>query len=176
MNTTLQDETNRQQVQKSQNTEIRNNTENNKHENTIDTTDRETQGTNHQFALAALENIIRQRLAIIEKAQLEIAELNQQLKNILENSEEYYKAEKALKEAMKIKKQIKATIMGTQEAKDLQEKFEAAKNELKEEQNALSEMLLEYYETMRVKEIDDEEGNTRDLIVNVRVAPKRTKK
>lgn len=128
-----------------------------------------------QFALSALENVIRQRLAIIEKSQLEISELGQQLKDIMANSEEYYKAEKAAKEAMKVKKQIKATIMGTQEARTLQGKFDEAKQMLKDQEQSLSDMLLEYYETMHVKEIDDDQGNTRDLIVRVKVAPKRLK-
>jgi len=127
------------------------------------------------FALTALENVIRQRLGIIEKSQQEIAELGQQLKDIMANSEEYYKAEKVAKEAMKIKKQIKATIMGTQEAKTLQGKFDEAREMLKDQENSLSEMLLEYYETMHVKEIDDGEGQTRDLIVRVKIAPKKFK-
>lgn len=125
------------------------------------------------FALSALENVIRQRLSIIEKSQLEIAELGQQLKDILANSEEYYKAEKIAKEAMKVKKEIKSTIMGTQEAKTLQGKFDEAREMLKDQENSLSEMLLEYYETMHVKEIDDGEGQTRDLIVRVKIAPKK---
>ncbi len=125
------------------------------------------------FALSALENVIRQRLGIIEKSQLEMSELGQQLKDIMANSEEYYKADKVAKEAMKVKKQVKATIMGTQEARTLQGKFDESREMLKDQEQSLSDMLLEYYETMHVKEIDDHEGNQRDLIVKVRVSPKK---
>ncbi len=131
---------------------------------------------NVDFALSSLENVIRQRLSIIEKSQLEVSELSTQLKDIMANSEEYYKADKAAKEAQKIKKQVKATIMGTAEAKMLQGKYDEAKEMLKDQMGSLSDMLVEYYETMRVKEIDDAEGNTRDLVVKVSIAPPKRQK
>jgi hypothetical protein len=40
------------------------------------------------FELSALENIIRQRLSIIEKTQIEVSELRTQLNDMLANSEE----------------------------------------------------------------------------------------
>jgi hypothetical protein len=123
------------------------------------------------MALSGLENLIRQRLSIIEKSQIELSELREQLNDILVNSEEYYKADKVYKEAAKNKKQIKATIMGTQEAKTLQGKHDESKDMLRDNIGALNDMLIEFYETMRVKEIDDLEGNQRDLIVSVKVAP-----
>ncbi len=138
--------------------------------------DNDTGEENTEFALSSLENIIRQRLSIIEKSQLEVSELSTQLKDILANSEEFYKADKAAKEALKIKKQVRAVIMGTAEAKTLQGKFDEAREMLKEQMGSLSDMLIEYYETMRIKEIDDAEGNTRDLVVKVSIAPpKRVK-
>lgn len=127
------------------------------------------------FALSALENVIRQRLSIIEKSQLELSELRTQLNDILANSEEYYKIDKMVKEALKQKKQVKATIMGTAEAKTLQGKFDEAREMLKDQENSLSDMLLEYYETMHVKAIDDNDGNQRDLHVSVKVSPKKAK-
>jgi hypothetical protein len=63
--------------------------------------------------------------------------------------------------------------MGTAEAKTLQGKFEEAREMLKDQENSLSDMLLEYYETMHVKAIDDNEGNQRELHVSVKVAPKK---
>ncbi|MDQ3098757.1 MAG: hypothetical protein M3Q44_03355 [bacterium] len=128
------------------------------------------------FALSSLENVIRQRLSIIEKSQLEVSELSTQLKDILANSEEFYKADKVTKEALKVKKQVRAVIMGTAEAKTLQGKFDEAKEMMKEQMGSLNDMLIEYYETMRVKEIDDLEGNTRDLVVKVSIAPPKRQK
>lgn len=127
------------------------------------------------YALSSLENIIRNRLSIIEKSQAEVAELGQQLKDIMANSEEYYKADKAAKEAMKIKKQVKATIMSTPEAKMIQGKFDDARETLKDNEGSLSDLLLEYYETMRIKAIDDGEGNERELLIKIKVAPKKLK-
>jgi hypothetical protein len=127
------------------------------------------------YALSSLENIIRNRLGIIEKSQLEVSELGQQLKDIMANSEEYYKADKVAKEAMKVKKQIKSTIMSTPEAKMIQGKYDDAKETLKDNEGSLSDLLLEYYETMRIKAIDDGDGNERELLIKVRVAPKKMK-
>ncbi len=138
--------------------------------------DKEDEDEKVDFALSSLENVIRQRLSIIEKSQLELSELSTQLKDIAANSEEYYKADKAAKEALKIKKQVKATIMGTAEAKTLQGKYDEAHEMLKDQMGSLSDMLVEYYETMRVKEIDDAEGNTRDLVVKVSIAPPKRSK
>ncbi|MDQ3239431.1 MAG: hypothetical protein M3P33_02820 [bacterium] len=123
------------------------------------------------LALSGLENLIRQKLSVIEKSQIELSEFKQQLSDILANSEEYYKIDKVYKEAAKQKKQVKSTIMGTQEAKTIQGKFDESKDLLKDNMGSLNDMLVEYYETMRIKEIDDLEGHQRDLIVSVKVAP-----
>jgi hypothetical protein len=138
--------------------------------------DKDADNETPDFALSSLENIIRQRLSIIEKSQLEVSELSTQLKDILANSEEFYKADKVAKEALKVKKQVRAVIMGTAEAKTLQGKYDEAKEMMKEQMGSLSDMLVEYYETMRIKEIDDAEGNTRDLVVRVSVAPPKRSK
>jgi phosphoribosylformimino-5-aminoimidazole carboxamide ribonucleotide (ProFAR) isomerase len=61
--------------------------------------------------------------------------------------------------------------MGSQEAKMLQGKYDESKQALKENQEALSEFLLDFYEKMHVKEIDDMEGKQRDLVIRVSVAP-----
>jgi len=127
------------------------------------------------YALSSLESIIRNRLGIIEKSQAEVAELGQQLKDIMANSEEYYKADKVAKEAMKVKKQVKSTIMSTPEAKLIEGKFDESKQMLRDNEGSLSDLLLEYYETMRIKAIDDGEGNERELLIKIKVAPKKMK-
>jgi uncharacterized coiled-coil protein SlyX len=131
---------------------------------------------NNALAVASLENIIRQRLQVIEKTQEEISELNARLKDMLQNSREFYEADQVAKEAIKKKKQIQNTILSTQEAQQLQSQLEEAKNFQKDNLITLNDMLVEFYETMHIKEIDDANGQPRDLEIKIKITkPKRQK-
>lgn len=131
---------------------------------------------NNALAVASLENIIRQRLQVIEKTQEEISELNTRLKDMLQNSREFYEADQVAKEASKKKKQIQNTILSTQEAQQLQSQLDEAKDFQKDNLTTLNDMLVEFYETMRIKEIDDANGQPRDLEIKIKVTkPKRQK-
>lgn len=131
---------------------------------------------NNALAVASLENIIRQRLQVIEKTQEEITELNTRLKDMLQNSREFYEADQVAKEASKKKKQIQNTILSTQEAQQLQSQLDEAKDFQKNNLTTLNDMLVEFYETMRIKEIDDANGQPRDLEIKIKITkPKRQK-
>lgn len=124
--------------------------------------------------IASLENVIRQRLEVIEKTNEEMTELRTRLGDMLNNSREYYEADQATKEATKKKKQIKNTILSSSEAQQLQAQLEEAKDFQKDNLTTLNDMLLEWYDTMRVKEIDDVNGHPRDLEIKIKVAkPKK---
>jgi uncharacterized coiled-coil protein SlyX len=121
--------------------------------------------------IASLENLIRQRLEVIEKINEEVTELRTRLGDMLNNSREYFEADQAVKEATKKKKHIKNTILSSSEAQQLQAQLEEAKDFQKDNLTTLNDMLLEWYDTMRVKEIDDLNGHPRDLEIKIKVAP-----
>lgn len=126
---------------------------------------------NNAVAIASLENLIRQRLEVIEKTQEEVSELRTRLNDMLQNSREYVEADEVAKEANKKKRHVKNTIMQTQEAQQLNSQLTEAKDFQKDNIMTLNDMLIEFYETMRIKEIDDVNGHPRDLEIKVKVAP-----
>lgn len=131
-------------------------------------------GETNAARISSLENIIRQRIEVIEKTNEEITELRTRLNDMLNNSREYYEADQVVKEAIKKKKHIKNTILSTPEAQQLQVQLEEARDFQKDNLTTLNDMLLEWYDTMRVKEIDDLNGHPRDLEIKIKVAkPKK---
>lgn len=116
-----------------------------------------------------LESLIRGHLGTLEKLRVQIAEHSDTLNNILDNDPTYKQHAEEAKKAAKIKTGTKAEIMKRPEALQVASKMKAAREELKEQQMTLSELLAEYQRTTGLDSIETEDGKVKKIILTARL-------
>jgi hypothetical protein len=121
---------------------------------------------------ATLE-IVRRRLVILEKAKKEIMTLKEMYNDIFVNDAGYNAADKIVKEVTKKRKDVTAQLARQPQAVELNGKIKDLKEHIKENEDALSTELMEYYKTAGVTEIEDENGNVQEFTITIRIKPKK---
>lgn len=111
----------------------------------------------------SLENLIRGHISTIGKLKNDTAELNDTINNILLNDSTYREHEDAAKKAIKVKTGTKAEIMKRPEVLQVSNKMKAAREELKEQQATLSDLLTEYQRTTGLDSIELENGQVKKI-------------
>ncbi len=121
---------------------------------------------------ATLE-IVRRRISILDKAKVELKKLNEMLDDIFVNDADYNKADEAVKEVAKKKKDIQAQLSKQPAAVQANGKIKDLKAQIKENTESLSLELMEYYRTSGVTEIEDADGNVQEFKIVVKLKPKK---
>ena len=112
---------------------------------------------------------IDKRLKILSDLHEELNGLKNHLDEILENDSEY---QSVLEEAAKVKeasKERKTKISENQMFKNITEQMKEKRLEIKDNKEALSQELVDYYRESGKMEIEDENGNTKRLKFSVRL-------
>lgn len=117
----------------------------------------------------SLENLIKGHLGTLSKLREQIAEQNDMLNNVLENDPTYNQHSEEAKKATKIKTATKSEIMKRPEVMQVNSKIKAAREEYKEQQQTLSELLAEYQRTTGLDSIETEDGKVRKIITTARL-------
>src|SRR5581483_7827033 len=119
---------------------------------------------NQGTVLVEMEGMIKNYLASIDKLAEEAKKLKDMLDDIFANDPTYQSHNEAAKQASKVKAQTRTEILKRPQAKDLNDKVKTLKSEIKEQQGALSDYLQEYQRMSGVNEIEDDNGEVREIV------------
>lgn len=117
----------------------------------------------------SLENLIRGHLGTLDKLRVQIAEHSDTLNNILENDPTYKEHAETAKKATKIKTGTKSEIMKRPEVLQVASKMKASREEYKEQQMTLSELLAEYQRTTGLDSIEMEDGKVKKIVLTAKL-------
>lgn len=117
----------------------------------------------------SLENLIRGHLSTLEKLKNEIAEHTDTLNNIFENDMTYKEHAEVAKKATKIKTGTKSEIMKRPEVMQVAQKNKALREDAKEQQQTLSELLSEYLRTTGLDSIETEDGKVKKIVTTAKL-------
>ncbi len=121
---------------------------------------------------ATLE-IVRRRLSILEKSKVEMKKLKEMHNDLFVNNESYNTADKVVKDAMKKRKDVAAQLSKQPSAIELNGKIKDLKEQIKENQDSLSQELMEYYRTAGVTEIETEDGSVQEFEIVIKLKGKK---
>lgn len=128
---------------------------------------------NQATVLLSLEEMIKHHIASIDKLTDETKKHKQMFADAFENSEAYRESEKKVKEASKDKATTREQILKQPAMQSLGTKIKDLNTELKEKRGALSDYLLEFQRLSGLNEIEDLEGQVREIVNNAKLI-KRT--
>ena len=114
--------------------------------------------------LTNLETLIKTSISGIDRRKKEIKELQEMTTSFLSQDATYQVQEKTAKEAARIKNATKSQLLKQPSVAQTIVKAKELKAELKETQNGLSEYLREYQRMSGSNEIEDEQGEVREIV------------
>ena len=128
------------------------------------------QASSPQAVSLSLENLIRGHLSTLTRLKTEISEHMDTLNNILENDPTYNLHSEEAKKATKVKTATKAEIMKRPEVLQVANKIKSARQEYKDQQTTLSELLAEYQRTTGLDSIETEDGKVKKIVMTARLS------
>lgn len=117
----------------------------------------------------SLESLIKGHLNTLSKLKNQVAEQMDMLNNVLENDPTYKQHSEDAKKATKVKTATKSEIMKRPDVMQVNNKIKAVREEQKEQQQTLSELLAEYQRTTGLDSIETDEGKIRKIITTARL-------
>jgi len=133
-------------------------------------------GDGDAIVLLNLESLIRGHISSIEKLQVEARKHKEMIDNALNNDPTYKEHFEKAKEANQIKTATKAQIFKQPSMMMLVNKVKNMKAEQRELQTELSEYLKEFQRLSGANEIEDEQGELREIINEAKLIKKSAKK
>lgn len=133
----------------------------------------ETDATSDATVLLSLEELVKNNLSSIDTLTEELKQRKQVFVDGFENNPTYREVEDKVKEVNKQKASLREQILNTPEMRGLAQKIKDMSAELREKKSSISEYLLEYQRLSGSNEIEDLNGEMRD-IVNSAKAIKRS--
>lgn len=118
----------------------------------------------------SLENLIRGHIATLNRLKNEIAEHTDTLNNVLANDPTYKEHDEAAKKATKVKTATKSEIMKRPDVMQVANKIREAREESKDQQTTLSELLAEYQRTTGLDSIETEDGKIKRIVMTAKLS------
>ena len=112
---------------------------------------------------------IKRLLPEIEETRVQIKTLRNQLKDAVDQNDEYKKLAKEIEELASKRSEARKLLLSDRDYQKLNEELEEYRFKLRDLDEILSSYLLEYYNSTQRSEITDERGDTRPLIITARV-------
>lgn len=122
--------------------------------------------------LLNMDQLIKSHLSSIDKLDTEYRKQKEMLDDIFNNDPTYKKHAEAAQEATKVKSGTKAQIMKQPQVADLANKVKTIKSEMAELQAALSDYLQQYQQLSGLNEIEDDEGEVRQIVYTAKLVRK----
>jgi hypothetical protein len=129
-----------------------------------------TSPENQAAVSLSLENLIRGHISTLTRIKNEIAEHNDTMNNILDNDITYKQHAEEAKKATKVKTATKSEIMKRPDVRQLADKIKAAREEVKEQGQTLSELLAEYQRSTGLDSIELEDGKVKKIVVTAKLS------
>lgn len=126
--------------------------------------------------LLSLEEMIKRHISSIEKIQIESKKHKEMFDDSFENSVVYHEHAEKVKEAQKQKTATKQEILKQPQMIQLADRIKTMREELKDLKLALSDYLVEFQRLSGLKEIQDEQGEFREIINSAKAIKKFVKK
>jgi predicted nuclease with TOPRIM domain len=123
--------------------------------------------------ITALQAIAERQASRVDELREKIRALNESMRSIFDNDNEYSSQEEYVKEASKRVKDRKSTLTQSPEFRELSAKTGELKDELKELEESLNGHLLSLYQQTGVKVFDTSNGSQREFKVLAKLLPKR---
>ena len=112
----------------------------------------------------SLENLIRSNLTTIDTLQKQYREQKEMVDNVLENDQTYRQHLEQANEANKVKSGTKQQIMKRPDVLKIAEKMKDIKEEMKEVQATISDLLQEYQRISGSNTIEREDGQILEIV------------
>lgn len=144
-------------------------------EQTVETPAEEADSSNDATLLLRIEEMIKTHLTQIDSLSEDITKHKDMLDDIFVNDETYQEHDKTAKEAARIRTKTKQEILKRADAADLSNKLKALKSEKKELQTGLSDYLREYQRLSGANEIEDSDGELRQIVYVAKLGSKKPK-
>ncbi len=120
----------------------------------------------------SVEQLIKSFISRIARLKEDLKPVQEMLKDLLNNNDEYRLAADEAKEASRKKSAVKKNILSTPEGKTLSDKVSGFKGELKEAQEALSSYLTDYQRLTGSNQIEGEDGELRQIVYAAKLVRK----
>jgi len=138
-------------------------------------TDLETPSSDYA-TMANLEELIRMSIAKIERLRVEYKKQNEMLESVLAGDPTYRDHSEKAKEANKVKLTTKSEIMKRPDVKPVAEKVRELKAEIRDAQDSLSNYLPEYNRVSGQNQIEDADGQIREILYVAKLVKRSTSK
>ena len=130
---------------------------------------------NHATVVLSLEELIKNNISMIDKLREEVKKNKQQHDDSFENNPTYRELTEKAKEATKAKAQVHQEIAKQPSVAELANKVKEQRQDLKERVTALSDYLQEYERLTGAHEIEDNDGELRDIVKTAKVVKRSAK-
>ncbi|HRN95816.1 MAG TPA: hypothetical protein PLD54_00025 [Candidatus Levybacteria bacterium] len=120
--------------------------------------------TDQSTVYLSLENLIRSNLTTIDTLQQQYREQKEMVDNVLENDSTYRQHLETANEANKVKSATRQQIMKRPDVIKIAEKMKSMKEEMKETQATISDLLQEYQRISGSNVIEREDGQILEII------------
>lgn len=134
------------------------------------------QSENQATVLLSLEELIKRHISSIEKLQTESKKHREMFDDSFENSIIYRENSEKAKEAQRVKSTTKLEILKQPQMIQLADRIKTMREELRDLKLALSDYLVEFQRLSGLKEIQDEQGEFREIINSAKAIKKASKK
>lgn len=132
----------------------------------------ETPATDQSTVFLSLENLIKSNLTNVDTLQVQYREQKEMVDNVLENDQTYRQHLDAANEANKVKSGTKQQIMKRPDVIRIAEKMKGIKEEMKEIQATLSDLLQEYQRVSGSNVIEREDGQILEIVSTSKLVKK----
>ena len=126
--------------------------------------------------LLNLEEMIKNHINSIDKLKEEKKKLTEMFEDSFVNNPVYRENSEKAKEALKVKATTRQQIASQPSVIAISQKVKGLNTDLKERQVALSDYLLEYQRLTGANEIEDSEGQMREIINSAKLIKRTAKK
>lgn len=126
--------------------------------------------------LLNLEEMIKNHITSIDKYREDKKKLQEMFEDSFNNNPIYRENTEKAKEALKVKATTRQQIASQPSVIAIQQKIKSVGQDLKERQTALSDYLLEYQRLTGANEIEDNDGQIREIINSAKLIKRSSKK
>lgn len=131
--------------------------------------------TDKSIVVLNMESMIKTILSGISRAEEEMDKHKSMLDSILENDETYKDHFEKAKEASKVKSATRRQVLKQPQAAELAAKVQSLKSQIKENKANLSDYLGQFQKMSGINEIEDEEGEIREIVFTAKLVHKSSR-